>query len=249
MADESTQIERTSVESFDSMLGQVIPVLDHGFIRVIDYMGDDTSIVQAARVSYGKGTKQSKQDAGLIDYLMRNDHTSPFEMCEIKLHIKMPLFVARQWLRHRTASVNEYSARYSVLNDDFYVPDTSRICAQSQSNKQTSGEALPLDVTKQIIDTIKSVSRLAHDKYKELIDIGLVREVARSIIPLNTYTEMYWKIDLHNLLRFVRLRNSPHAQYEIRVYAEKIQELLKAWVPLVYESFIKHKMHISDKLT
>jgi thymidylate synthase (FAD) len=203
-------------------------------------MGDDSSIVQAARVSYGKGTKQSKQDAGLIDYLMRNDHTSPFEMCEIKLHIKMPLFVARQWLRHRTASVNEYSARYSVLHDEFYVPNISRICAQSQSNKQASGEALPPQTAKEIISTIKSVSKLAHDKYKELINLGLAREIARNIIPLNTYTELYWKIDLHNLLRFIKLRNSSHAQYEIRVYAERIQELLKFWVPLVYESFVRH---------
>ncbi len=235
-------MQNLNITNIDEIIGEPISVLDKGFIRVIDYMGGDDAIVQAARVSYGKGTKQSNQDAGLIDYLMRNDHTSPFEMCEIKMHVKMPIFIARQWLRHRTASVNEYSARYSVLNDEFYLPAVDRVCEQSSTNKQCSGDAFSQTEAENVIAIIEESSKHSLEQYKKLLELGVAREIARSIVPLNTYTELYWKIDLHNLLRFIKLRNSDHAQYEIRVYAQAMQEVLRVWVPNVYESFMRHKM-------
>ena len=244
-------------------------MLDHGFIRVVDYMGDDGGIVQAARVSYGRGTRHKSDDRGLINYLMRNRHTSPFEMCEIKLHVKMPIFVARQWIRHRTASVNEYSARYSVLDREFFVPDQEFLrlqkqarraaaaqpslfdaapptvpqhtMAQSTTNKQgREGVLDPGDATA-VLREIGRASSAAFTAYEKLLGDderpGVARELARTVLPLNAYTQMYWKIDLHNLLHFLRLRVDPHAQYEIRAFAEKLMEIVRSWVPLTAAAF------------
>ena len=202
------------------------PVLDHGFIRVIDYMGDDGAIVQAARVSYGAGTKHVQNDEGLIRYLMRHWHSTPFEMCEIKLHVKLPVFVARQWIRHRTANVNEYSARYSILDREFYIPAPEHLAAQSVVNNQGRGETLTGDESARVLEMLKSDANRAYDNYEAMLSTdgqqGLARELARMNLPTNIYTQWYWKVDLHNLFHFLRLRADPHAQYEIRVYAEAI---------------------------
>ena len=222
-------------------------VLDHGFIRVVDYMGDQSSVVQAARVSYGAGTKTPSDDRGLLRYLMRHRHSTPFEMCEVKLHVKLPVFVARQWIRHRMANVNEYSARYSILDREFYVPTAEHIAPQSASNKQGRGDAYG-DL--QVLDDIRSTLHVAADKafdvYDTLIDAeegpGLSRELGRIITPMSTYTQWYWKIDLHNLLHFLSLRADPHAQYEIRVYAELILNIVRDWVPTIAEAFDDYKM-------
>lgn len=221
-------------------------ILDHGFIRVVDYMGNDSSIVQAARVSYGAGTKKVNEDAGLINYLLRNSHTTPFEMCEIKFHIKAPYFVARQWIRHRTANVNEYSARYSIVDTDYYVPEIDVICKQSKSNKQGRGELISEEVAKKIKDGINAMSKNVYLKYQSMIEFGVAREIARIILPLNYYTEFYWKIDLHNLMHFLKLRSDEHAQYEIRVYALKMLEILKMWVPLTYSAFENFKLNATN---
>jgi thymidylate synthase (FAD) len=246
--------KRATVPALEEILYKPIKVLDHGFVRVIDYMGDDSAVVQAARVSYGRGTKKSLQDKGLINYLMRHRHTTPFEMCDIKFHIKLPIFIARQWIRHRTASVNEYSARYSILSNEFYLPDRENLTPQSSTNKQgRSSEALPENIALRVLATIKEdslrcyknyVAMMNQDEQGNIIDednVGITRELARINLTLNHYTEWYWKINLHNLLHFLALRADSHAQYEIRVYAEVMLDIVKAWVPFVYEAFIEHR--------
>ncbi len=238
----------------EEILYDAIPVLDHGFIRVVDYMGDDASIVQAARVSYGKGTKKVSTDAGLIKYLMRHWHSTPFEMCEIKYHIKLPIFIARQWIRHRTANVNEYSARYSILDKEFYLPTSENLAAQSQSNRQGRGEVLKGDQAKKVLDLLKSDAERTYSNYEEMLNerydgtvidkkkIGLARELARMNLTLNTYTQWYWKTDLLNLMNFLRLRADHHAQYEIRAYADVMLNTLKKWVPTTYEAFMDYRV-------
>jgi thymidylate synthase (FAD) len=238
---------RKSSDFLDKILHTEQKVLDHGFIRVMDYMGNDSSITQAARISYGSGTKQLNQDQGLINYLLRNNHTTPFEMCEIKLHIKMPIFIARQWVRHRTAHINEYSARYSILSSDFYVPDVEHICGQSKSNKQCRDYTSQHKEAQKTRESIIQQSRDAYRTYMELIgpgedsEGGVARELARTILPVNFYTEMYWKIDLHNLMHFIALRNHPHAQFEIREYARILLDIVKVWVPMTYKAFEQYK--------
>jgi thymidylate synthase (FAD) len=240
---------RPTVVNLESMLEKEIPLLNKGFIRVIDYMGDDSAIVQAARVSYGKGTKTLQNDESLIRYLLKHKHTTPFEMCELKLHIKAPIFVARQWLRHRTASVNEYSARYSEMENDFYVPNIEQIATQSSSNKQGRGELFSEAEAEHIIKEIKDTSNNAFSVYENFLGKNttqenskiLAKEIARTILPVNFYTQFYWKIDLHNLLHFLKLRVHSHAQYEIRVYAEAILNIVKEWVPIVYKAFVDYQ--------
>ena len=236
----------------EKILCKTIPVLDHGFIRVVDYMGNDSSIVQAARVSYGAGTKQVNEDRGLINYLMRHGHTTPFEMCEIKLHIKLPIFVMRHWVRHRTANINEYSARYSVLSNEFYIPELSKIAGQSKTNKQgRADDQMSSEDKSEIAKTLSEFSEKAYEKYSHMLnDLGLTRELARTILPVNVYTEMYWKIDLHNLFHFLRLRADSHAQYEIQCYANAILNIVRLWVPFAYDAFInyrKNSVRVSKK--
>lgn len=233
---------RVISSGIEKILYKPISVLDHGFIRIIDYMGNDSSIVQAARVSYGAGTKKVQEDRSLINYLMRHGHTTPFEMCEIKLHIKLPIFVMRHWVRHRTANINEYSARYSVLSNEFYIPELEQIAKQSEANKQgKSEEIINISKGKEIINILKEFSASAYEKYTYMLDkLSLARELSRTILPVGIYTEMYWKIDLHNLLHFLKLRTDSHAQYEIRCYANKILDIVKAWVPFTYDAFINY---------
>ena len=230
----------------EAHLYRAYPVLDHGFIRVIDYMGDDAAIVQAARVSYGAGTKHVQNDEGLIRYLMRHWHSTPFEMCEIKLHVKLPVFVARQWIRHRTANVNEYSARYSILDREFYIPAPEHLAAQSAINNQGRGETLTGDESARVLELLKSDANRAYDSYESMLSTdgqqGLARELARMNLPANIYTQWYWKVDLHNLFHFLRLRADPHAQYEIRVFAEAIAACVRDWVPLAYSAFDDYRM-------
>ena len=222
------------------------PVLDHGFVRVVDYMGDDAAIVQAARVSYGAGTKKARDDSGLIRYLMRHWHSTPFEMCEIKLHVKLPVFVARQWIRHRTANVNEYSARYSILDREFYIPAPDALAAQSTQNNQGRGDVLQGEEAERVLRILKDDSMRAYDHYEDMLSQegqqGLARELARMNLPANIYTQWYWKTDLHNLFHFLRLRADAHAQYEIRVYAEAIAAMVKDWVPAAYGAFEDYRM-------
>jgi len=237
---------RTVAPGMEQHLYTAYPVLDHGFIRVIDYMGDDAAICQAARVSYGRGTKSVQNDEGLIRYLMRHWHSTPFEMCEIKLHVKLPVFVARQWIRHRTANVNEYSARYSILDREFYIPEPSQLAAQSVINNQGRGEALTGDEAARVLEYLKSDAARCYDHYEEMISQddqqGLARELARMNLPANIYTQWYWKVDLHNLFHFLRLRADAHAQYEIRVYAEEICKVVADWVPAAYGAFEDYRM-------
>jgi thymidylate synthase (FAD) len=245
---------RATVPALEAMLYQAMPVLDHGFVRVIDYMGDDAAVVQAARVSYGRGTKRVSEDAGLIRYLMRHRHSTPFEMCEIKYHVKLPIFVARQWIRHRTANVNEYSARYSVMDREFYIPEPAQLAAQSSSNRQGRGDVLEGDEAAAVLDLLRQDAGRAHDDYTWMLNEdaagepvdparqGLARELARMNLTLNTYTQWYWKTDLHNLLGFLSLRADSHAQYEIRVYADAMLESLRAWVPATYAAFLDYRM-------
>lgn len=250
-----TQPTRREVApALEEILYKAIPVLDHGFIRVIDYMGTDSAIVQAARVSYGKGTKKVNEDAGLINYLMRHRHTTPFEMCEIKFHIKLPIFIARQWIRHRTANVNEYSGRYSIMDKEFYIPAPEHLAAQSTSNRQGRGETLNAEQSRRVLEILKADSVNAYAHYEEMMNCdeagkvfdesksGLARELARMNLPVNFYTQWYWKVDLHNLLHFLSLRADGHAQYEIRVYAEAMIEMLKAWLPITYQAFMDYRM-------
>lgn len=256
------QTKRATVPALEEILFEPISLLDHGFVRVIDYMGDDSAIVQAARVSYGKGTKKINEDRGLINYLLRHRHTTPFEMCEIKFHIKAPIFVARQWLRHRMANVNEYSARYSIVQDEFYLPHASVLAQQSASNRQGRDEILEPAEAKKILDMLKQDATQTYDHYREMLNTdeegtildeskpALARELARMNLTLNYYTEFYWKIDLHNLLHFLSLRADSHAQYEIQVYALAMLDVLKRWTPYSYEAFMKYHFkgtHVSEQ--
>jgi len=250
----STPTRRATVPALEAMLYQAIPVLDHGFVRVIDYMGDDGAVVQAARVSYGRGTRKTSEDAGLIRYLMRHRHSTPFEMCEIKYHVKLPIFVARQWIRHRTANVNEISARYSILDREFYLPAPENLAAQSAVNRQGRGEVLEGEAASRVLDVLRDDAMRTYDNYAWMLNEdaegapldpsrpGLARELARMNLTLNTYTQWYWKTDLHNLLNFLQLRADSHAQYEIRVYAEAMLESVKAWVPLTWQAFADHRL-------
>ena len=245
---------RPTVAALERRLGEAIPVLDHGFVRVIDYMGDDAAVVQAARVSYGRGTRKVSEDAGLIRYLMRHRHSTPFEMCEIKFHIKLPIFVARQWIRHRTASVNEISARYSILDREFYIPAPEHLAAQSAVNRQGRGEALEAGQAAEVLEMLRADAARSHDHYAAMLNEdadgapldparpGLARELARMNLTLNTYTQWYWKSDLHNLLGFLALRADPHAQYEIRAYAEPMMALVEAWAPLSFAAFRDYRL-------
>ena len=248
-----TTIRPVSPE-LEEILYHPFEVLDHGFVRVVDYMGTDSSVVQAARVSYGSGTKKINADTALINYLIAHRHTTPLEMCEIKFHIKLPIFVARQWIRHRTASVNEYSARYSIMEDEFYIPKAQNLSAQSKINHQGRDETKVLNEQEQkmVLDILKKDSTNSYQNYLKMINQdengnvlnqdkeGLARELARMNLPLNCYTQWYWKIDLHNLLHFLNLRADSHAQYEIRVYAEIMLDIVKKWVPHCYQAFIKN---------
>lgn len=248
--------KRATVPALEEVLFDPIPILDHGFIRVVDYMGDDAAIVQAARVSYGTGTKQVNQDKGLINYLMRHWHTTPFEMCEIKFHIKLPIFIARQWIRHRTANVNEYSARYSIMDKEFYIPTAENLAPQSKKNHQGRAEGEPLTgaEAKQVLELLKKDSEQCYSDYEQMMNCdqegnildenrrGLARELARMNLTLNYYTQWYWKCDLHNLMHFLMLRADPHAQYEIRAYADAMIEIVKKWCPHAYEAFNEYRM-------
>jgi thymidylate synthase (FAD) len=253
LREQAAPTRRAVAPALEEILYQPLPVLDRGFVRVIDYMGDDAAIVQAARVSYGKGTKQVSSDRGLINYLMRMRHTSPFEMCELKLHVKLPIFVARQWIRHRTANVNEYSARYSVLDDEFYLPAPEHLATQSTTNRQGRAETLEGPAAAAAQESIASNAAQAYARYVELLNegdgqpidperAGLARELARMVLPLNAYTQWYWKIDLHNLLHFAALRADPHAQYEIRAYAEVLLDILRRWVPLTHAAYVDYRL-------
>jgi thymidylate synthase (FAD) len=241
---------RPTVPALEEWLFTAIPLLDHGFVRVIDYMGDDGAIVQAARVSYGRGTRRVSEDAGLIRYLMRHRHSTPFEMCEIKFHVKLPIFVARQWIRHRTANVNEYSARYSVLDREFYIPAPDQLAAQSDSNRQGRGEVLHGDEAAEVLRLLRDDATRCYDHYSYMLNEdgedpnrrGLARELARMNLTLNAYTQWYWKIDLHNLLHFCSLRADAHAQYEIRVYADAILDIVRAWVPAAHAAFVDYRL-------
>ena len=221
-------------------------VLDHGLVRVIDYMGDDAAITQAARVSYGRGTKAVQNDEGLIRYLMRHWHSTPFEMCEVKFHVKLPVFVARQWIRHRTANVNEYSARYSILGREFYIPAPENLAAQSTVNNQGRGALLEGAEAQRVLDLLREDAMRSYDHYEQMLSQdgqqGLARELARMNLPANIYTQWYWKVDLHNLLHFLRLRADAHAQYEIRVYAQKMCDIVRDWVPLAYAAFEDYRL-------
>jgi thymidylate synthase (FAD) len=237
---------RAVAPGMEAHLYKAVPVLDHGFVRVVDYMGDDAAIVQAARVSYGAGTKKARDDSGLIRYLMRHWHSTPFEMCELKLHVKLPVFVARQWIRHRTANVNEYSARYSILDREFYIPEPSALAAQSTVNNQGRGETLSGEEAARVLEILKGDAARSYDHYEAMLSQegqqGLARELARMNLPANIYTQWYWKTDLHNLFHFLRLRADAHAQYEIRVYAEAIAAMVKDWVPAAYGAFEDYRM-------
>jgi len=246
--------KRVTSPDLEKILYEAIPVLDHGFVRVVDYMGDDSSIVQAARVSYGKGTKKVSTDSGLIKYLMRHRHSTPFEMCEIKYHVKLPIFVARQWIRHRTANVNEYSARYSILDKEFYLPSPEHLALQSTSNRQGRGDVLKGEQAKKVLDILKKDAEQTYGNYENMLnerydgskinqkETGLARELARMNLTLNTYTQWYWKTDLLNLMNFLRLRADHHAQYEIRAYANIMLDTLKKWVPITYEAFMDYRV-------
>ena len=252
--DETYQTRRATVPALEEILYQPLPVLDHGFVRVIDYMGDDGAIVQAARVSYGRGTRRVREDQGLINYLMRHRHTTPFEMCEIKYHVKLPIFVARQWIRHRTANVNEYSARYSILDKEFYIPSPEQLAAQSSANRQGRGDVLEGAEAARVLQLLRRDAETAYASYVELLNEdaegkaidparqGLARELARMNLNLAYYTQWYWKIDLHNLLHFLSVRADAHAQYEIRVYAEAMLETVKRWVPATYAAFMEYAL-------
>ncbi len=253
---------RPTVPALEEVLYQPLPVLDHGFVRVVDYMGDDAAVVQAARVSYGRGTTKLRDDRGLIRYLMRHRHTTPFEMCEIKLHVKLPIFIARQWIRHRTANVNEYSARYSILDREFYLPEPAQLGEQARTNRQGRGAPLSAAQSARVLQLLREDAERCYDHYVELLNEDttasedakerrpqregepqLARELSRMNLTLNYYTQWYWKCDLHNLLHFLSLRMDAHAQYEIRVYADAIASLVKRWVPQCFEAFADYRWH------
>ena len=251
---QSYKTKRVTAPELEVILYEALPILDHGFIRVIDYMGNDNSIVQAARVSYGKGTKKVNTDSGLIKYLMRHWHSTPFEMCEIKYHVKLPIFIARQWIRHRTANVNEYSARYSILDKEFYLPSKENLAAQSTNNRQGRGNVISGGQAEEVLSLLKDDAERTYKNYEEMLNerydgsvideskIGLARELARMNLTLNTYTQWYWKTDLLNLMNFLRLRADQHAQYEIRSYADVMLNTLKRWVPITYDAFMDYRV-------
>ena len=246
--------KRVIAPELEKILYEAIPVLDHGFVRVVDYMGDDSSVVQAARVSYGKGTKKVSTDSGLIKYLMRHRHSTPFEMCEIKYHVKLPIFVARQWIRHRTANVNEYSARYSILDKEFYLPSKENLAAQSATNRQGRGDLINGKQADNILNILKRDAEQTYSNYELMLNEkydgtkisesnkGLARELARMNLTLSTYTQWYWKTDLLNLLNFLSLRADNHAQYEIRAYADVMINSLKRWVPITFDAFMDYRV-------
>jgi thymidylate synthase (FAD) len=259
---QSNSTKRVTSPELEKVLYEAIPVLDHGFIRVIDYMGDDSSIVQSARVSYGKGTKKVSTDEGLIRYLMRHWHSTPFEMCEIKYHVKLPIFIARQWIRHRTANVNEYSARYSILDKEFYIPAKEQLSAQATNNRQGRGDLITGPQADEVLKILKDDAVRTYDNYEKMLNerfdgtvidekkSGLARELARMNLTLNSYTQWYWKTDLLNLMNFLFLRGDSHAQYEIRVYAEKMLDTVKKWVPITHAAFLDYRVgaaHLSSK--
>ena len=259
---QSYTTKRVTSSELEKVLYEAIPVLDHGFIRVIDYMGDDSSIVQSARVSYGKGTKKVSTDEGLIRYLMRHWHSTPFEMCEIKYHVKLPIFIARQWIRHRTANVNEYSARYSILDKEFYIPAKEQLSAQATNNRQGRGNLITGEQADEVLKILKDDAIRTYDNYEKMLNerfdgtiidekkSGLARELARMNLTLNSYTQWYWKTDLLNLMNFLFLRADSHAQYEIRVYAEKMLDTVKKWVPITHAAFLDYRVgaaHLSSK--
>jgi thymidylate synthase (FAD) len=255
MRSEARPTRRVTVPDLEEILYEALPVLDHGFVRVIDYMGDDAAVVQAARVSYGRGTRRVSEDQGLINYLMRHLHTTPFEMCEIKYHVKLPIFVARQWIRHRTANVNEYSGRYSILDDEFYIPAPENLAAQATTNRQGRGEVLEGEAAQRVLLLLRKDAERAYAGYAELLNEDgsgapmdparprLARELARINLSLAFYTQWYWKIDLHNLMHFLALRADPRAQYEIRAYAAAMLDTLKRWVPMTYAAFLEYRMN------
>jgi thymidylate synthase (FAD) len=247
---ETHRTRRVVSDGIEDRLYEAMPVLDHGFVRVVDYMGDDSAIVQAARVSYGQGTKHARDDSGLIRYLMRHWHSTPFEMCEIKLHVKLPVFVARQWIRHRTANVNEYSARYSILDREFYIPAPDALAAQSSVNNQGRGAVLEGAEAQRVLETLKSGASRCYDEYEQMLSQdgqqGLAREFFNDTATTEIYTQWYWKVDLHNLMHFLRLRADAHAQYEIRVYADAICELVKAWVPATWAAFEDYRLNAAQ---
>lgn len=250
----ATPTRRPTAPGLEAVLHQAIPVLDHGFVRVVDYMGDDGAIVQAARVSYGRGTKAANEDRGLIRYLMRHRHSTPFEMCEIKFHVKLPIFVARQWIRHRTANVNEYSARYSILDREFYIPAPEHLAAQSAVNRQGRGTVLEGPEAARVLDLLREDATRNYDHYLEMLNEdeagntldasrqGLARELARMNLTLNAYTQWYWKADLHNLFHFLSLRADAHAQYEIRAYADAMMGVVDGWVPIAAGAFRDYRL-------
>jgi thymidylate synthase (FAD) len=252
---ETRPTRRVTVPALEEILYEAVPVLDHGFVRVIDYMGDDGAIVQAARVSYGRGTRRVSEDRGLINYLMRHRHTTPFEMCEIKYHVKLPIFVARQWIRHRTANVNEYSARYSILDNEFYIPAPEHLAAQASTNRQGRGDVLEGAAAKHVLELLRDDAERAYAGYSEMLNEddsgqprdpswpGLARELARMNLSLNFYTQWYWKTNLHNLMHFLSLRADTHAQYEIRAYADGMLGSLQRWVPLTHAAFLEYRMN------
>src|ERR1700724_4551384 len=252
------QTRRATVPALEAILYEPLSVLDHGFLRVIDYMGDDAAIVQAARVSYGRGTRKVSEDQGLINYLMRHRHTTPFEMCEIKYHVKLPIFVARQWIRHRTANVNEYSARYSILDNEFYIPAPEHLAAQATTNRQGRGDVLEGAAARRVLDLLREDSERAYAGYAAMLNEheagapldpawpGLARELARMNLSLNFYTQWYWKTNLHNLMHFLSLRADPHAQYEIRAYAEAMLGTMQRWVPLAHAAFLEYCMNAAS---
>src|SRR5947207_4316277 len=248
------ETRRATVPALEEILYTALPVLDHGFVRVIDYMGDDGGIVQAARVSYGRGTRRVSEDRGLINYLIRHRHTTPFEMCEIKYHVKLPIFVARQWIRHRTANVNEYSARYSILDNEFYIPRPEHLAAQSRQNRQGRDAVLAGKEAERVFGLLKKDAELVYEHYMEMLNegetgepldperSGLARELARMNRSLNFYTQWYWKTNLHNLMHFLSLRADAHAQYEIRVYADVMIDTLRRWTPICHDAFMEYRM-------
>src|ERR1700720_1420896 len=252
-ASETTR--RATVPALEEILYTPLPVLDRGFVRVVDYMGDDGAVVQAARVSYGRGTRKVSEDRGLIHYLMRHRHSTPFEMCEIKFHVKLLIFVARQWIRHRTANVNEYSARYSILDNEFYIPAPEHLAAQAKTNRQGRGDVLEGAAARRVLDLLREDSERAYAGYTQMLNEdsagtpvdptwpGLARELARMNLSLNFYTQWYWKTDLHNLMHFLTLRADPHAQYEIRAYAEAMLTTMQRWVPLAHAAFVEYRMN------
>jgi thymidylate synthase (FAD) len=243
MTETAERLSRPTSPELDEILGVALPVLDDGFVRLIDYMGTDSSIVQAARVSYGTGTKKVHEDRGLIRYLLRHRHTTPFEMCELKLHVRVPMDCWRQWIRHRTANVNEYSTRYSVAIDAAQKTSADEWRAQAKSNRQGSAGVLDSDTGSTLSQAETALQKAARDAYQARLDAGVAREQARKDLPLCTYTEAYWKVDLHNLLHFLALRMDSHAQKEIRLYAQTIgEQIVSRWVPQTWEAFVDYRM-------